>query len=62
MDDLCRKHGVSSPTVYKWKAKIGGMEVSEAKRLRALEDEDAKLKRIVNGGLNLPISGGSKIY
>ena len=45
--DLCRKHGVSSPTVYKWKAKFGGMEVSEAKRLRALEDENAKLKRML---------------
>ena len=45
--DLCRKHGVSSPTVYKWKAKFGGMEVSDAKRLRALEDENAKLKRML---------------
>ena len=45
--DLCRKHGVSSPTFYKWKAKFGGMEVSEAKRLRALEDENAKLKRML---------------
>ena len=45
--DLCRKHGVSSPTVYKWKAKFGGMEVSEAKRLKALEDENAKLKRML---------------
>ena len=45
--DLCRKHGVSSPTVYKWKAKFGGMEVSEGKRLRALEDENAKLKRML---------------
>ena len=45
--DLCRKHGLSSPTFYKWKAKFGGMEVSEAKRLRALEDENAKLKRML---------------
>ncbi len=37
--DLCRKHGVSDASIYKWKAKFGGMEVSEAKRLRALEDE-----------------------
>ena len=42
--DLCRKHGVSDATVYKWKAKFGGMDVSEAKRLKALEDEKAKLK------------------
>lgn len=45
--ELCRKHGLSSPTFYKWKAKFGGMEVSEAKRLRALEDENAKLKRML---------------
>jgi putative transposase len=43
--DLCRKHGLSSPTFYKWKAKYGGMDVSEARRLKALEDENAKLKR-----------------
>jgi putative transposase len=42
--ELCRKHGVSSPTFYKWKAKYGGLEVSEARRLKALEDENAKLK------------------
>jgi putative transposase len=45
--DLCRKHGVSSATFYKWKAKYGGMEVSDAKRLKALEDENAKLKRLL---------------
>jgi putative transposase len=45
--DLCRKHGVSSPTFYKWKAKYGGMDVSEARRLKALEDENAKLKRML---------------
>ena len=45
--DLCRKHGVSDASIYKWKAKFGGMEVSEAKRLRALEDENAKLKRML---------------
>ena len=45
--DLCRKHGVSDANIYKWKAKFGGMEVSEAKRLRALEDENAKLKRML---------------
>ncbi len=42
--DLCRKHGLSSPTFYKWKAKYGGLDVSEARRLKALEDENAKLK------------------
>src|SRR5690606_26994889 len=45
--DLCRKHGVSDGSVYKWKAKFGGMELSEAKRLRALEDENARLKRLL---------------
>jgi putative transposase len=45
--ELCRKHGVSDASIYKWKAKYGGMEVSEAKRLRALEDENAKLKRML---------------
>ena len=45
--DLCRKHGLSSPTFYKWKAKYGGLDVSEARRLKALEDENAKLKRLL---------------
>lgn len=45
--DLCRRHGISSATFYAWKAKFGGMEVSEAKRLKALEDENAKLKRLL---------------
>jgi len=45
--DLCRKHGLSSPTFYKWKAKYGGLDVSEARRLKALEDENAKLKRVL---------------
>ena len=44
VSDLCRKHGVSDASIYKWKTKYGGMEVSEAKRLKALEDENAKLK------------------
>ena len=45
--DLCRKHGISEATFYNWKAKLGGMEVSEAKRLKALEDENAKLKKLL---------------
>ncbi len=45
--DLCRKHGVSDATFYNWKAKYGGMDVSEAKRLRQLEDENAKLKKLL---------------
>jgi putative transposase len=45
--DLCRKHGVSDASIYKWKAKLGGMDVSEAKKLRAMEDENGKLKRML---------------
>lgn len=45
--DLCRKHGISEGTFYKWKSKFGGMEVSDAKRLRALEDENRRLKQLV---------------
>ena len=45
--ELCRKHGMSSPTYYAWKAKYGGLEVSEARRLKALEDENARLKRLL---------------
>jgi len=45
--DVCHKYGISSATFYKWKAKYGGLEVSDAKRLKALEDENAKLKRLL---------------
>ena len=45
--DLCRKHGVSEATFYNWKAKYGGMDVSDARRLKALEDENAKLKKLI---------------
>lgn len=45
--DLCRKHGVSNASVYKWKARYGGMDVSEARRLKALEDENARLKKLL---------------
>ena len=45
--DLARRHGVSEATIYNWKSKYGGMEVSEAARLKALEDENAKLKRLL---------------
>ncbi len=47
MADPCRKHGVSDASIYKWKAKYGGMDVSEAKRLKALEDENNRLKRLL---------------
>jgi len=45
--DICRKHGISDATFYKWKAKYGGLEVSDAKRLRSLEDENGRLKRML---------------
>jgi len=45
--ELCRKHGMSDATFYTWKSKYGGLEVSKAKRLRALEAENAKLKRLL---------------
>jgi putative transposase len=45
--DVCRRHGISSATFYAWKAKFGGMDVSEAKRLKSLEDENSKLKRLL---------------
>jgi len=45
--DLCRKHGISDATFYNWKSKFGGMDVSEAKRLKQLEGENAKLKRLL---------------
>ena len=45
--DVCRRHGISTATFYAWKAKYGGMEVSEARRLKALEDENTKLKKLL---------------
>jgi putative transposase len=45
--ELCRKHGIASQTLYRWKGKYGGMEVSEAKRLRTLEEENRQLKHMV---------------
>jgi len=45
--ELCRKHGMSDATFYNWKSKYGGLEVSEARRLRSLEAENAKLKRLL---------------
>jgi putative transposase len=45
--DVCRKHGISSATFYKWKAKYGGLEVSDARRLRSLEDENRRLKKLL---------------
>lgn len=45
--DVCREHGISSATFYKWKAKFGGLEVSDARKLKTLEDENAKLKKLL---------------
>ena len=46
-EEVCRRHGISSATFYKWKAKYGGLEVSEARRLKALEDENRRLKKLL---------------
>lgn len=45
--DVCRKHGISSATFFKWKSKYGGLEVSDARRLKTLEDENRKLKKLL---------------
>ena len=45
--DLCRRHGISDATFYNWRSKYGGMEVSDAKKLKALEDENRKLKKLL---------------
>ncbi len=45
--ELCRKHGISDATFYKWRSKYGGMDVSDARKLKALEDENAKLKKLL---------------
>ena len=47
VSDLCRRQGISEATYYRWKSKYGGLEVSEAKRLRALEEENRRLKQLV---------------
>ena len=46
-EEVCRRHGISGATFYKWKSKYGGLEVSDAKRLKALEDENRRLKRLL---------------
>lgn len=45
--DVCRKHGISDATFYKWRSRFGGMEVSDARKLKALEDENQKLKKLL---------------
>ena len=47
VEDICRRHGIAQGTFYNWKAKYGGMEVNDAKRLRELESENAKLKKLL---------------
>lgn len=47
VEDLCRRHGISATTLYKWKAKYGGMDVPEARKLKALEDENRRLKKLL---------------
>jgi putative transposase len=45
--DLCRKHGISDATFYKWRSRFGGMEVSDARKLKALEEENRRLKKLL---------------
>jgi len=45
--ELCRKHGVSEPTFYKWRSRYGGMEISDARKLKALEEENRRLKKLL---------------
>ena len=47
VSDLCRKHGISEPTFYAWKSKLGGMSVPDARRLKQLEEENARLKKLL---------------
>jgi len=46
-EELCRRHGISGTTLYKWKAKFGGLDVSEARKLKSLEDENRRLKKLL---------------
>ena len=46
-EEVCRRHGISTTTFYKWKARYGGLEISEARRLKALEDENRRLKKFL---------------
>src|SRR5215207_1010128 len=55
--DVCRRHGLSTATFYAWKAKYGGMEVSEARRLKGLEDENAKLKKLLADAMRVACKG-----
>lgn len=54
--EICRKHGIADATFYQWRSKYGGMQVSDVKRLKSLEEENARLKRLV-GQLSLDIDG-----
>ena len=57
LSDLVRKHGVTEQTLYRWKKKYGGMQASEAKRLKALEEENRQLKRLVADPLVMLVNG-----
>jgi len=56
-EEVCRRHGISSATFYKWKAKYGGLELSEAKRLKGLEDENRRLKKLLATVVDTSLSG-----
>ena len=62
--EVCRKHGVSPGTFYKWKAKFGGMDVSDARKLKTLETENARLKRLLADSMldNVVLKGNPPIF
>ena len=60
--DLCRNHGISDATFYKWRSKFGGMNISDAKRLRQLEEENARLKRLVRSIRSYRRLSGTTVY
>ncbi len=59
--ELCREHGISEQTIYNWKAKYGGMDVNELKRVKQLEEENSRLKRIV-ADMTLQIDAFKHVY
>lgn len=61
VSELCREHGISEQTIYNWKAKYGGMDVNELKRVKELEDENSRLKRIV-ADMTLQIDAFKHVY
>jgi putative transposase len=62
VDEICRKHGITEQTYYRWRRAYGGLQVSEAKRLRALEDENPRLKKQRANGIGDLLAGESRLH